>query len=177
MLAVLRKMSYNGNVFVSRVIEKYHKVYSFTFEPRLLINLQFPIDISCFRPPTKLREDNVFTRVCLSINSRGESHVTIIHDSLDLTVQLPPPHIGPHWTGTPVSDIWWPSLGACSNLFTSGHPPVLTSGGYSSTTVGASGQYASYWNVFLFYHCIHLVFEFSNRIDSGNFDLQKLVMW
>ena len=153
MPAVLRKMSYNGNVFVSRVIEKY-KVYSFTFEPRLLINLQFPIDISCCRPPTKLREDNVFTRVCLSVNSRGHPmwQLSMIHWTLRYNPH--PPHIGPHWTGTPVSDIWWPSLGACSNLFTSGHPPVLTSGGYSSTTVGASGQYASYWNVFLFYHWI-----------------------
>ena len=92
MPSVLRKMSYNGNVFVSRVIEKYHKVYSFTFEPRLLINLQSPIHISCCRAPTKLREDNVFTRVCLSI------HVIIIHNALDLTVQPPLPrtHIGLH---------------------------------------------------------------------------------
>ena len=57
--------------------------------------------------------------VCLFI---GEgSHVTIIHDALDPTIQWLPP--GPHCTGTPSpvpprSDIWWPRLEACSNLFT-----------------------------------------------------------
>ena len=30
----------------------------------------------------------------------------------------------PHWTGTPASDIWWPSLENCSNLFTSGRTPT-----------------------------------------------------
>ena len=41
---------------------------------------------------TKLREGNVFICVCLSFCSKGNSHGTITHDALDLTVQ-PPPHI------------------------------------------------------------------------------------
>ena len=47
-----------------------------------------------YRPQTKLREGNVFICVCLSFGSRGNSHVTITHDALDLTVQSPP-HIRP----------------------------------------------------------------------------------
>ena len=77
----------------------------------------------------------------------GKFHVTITHDALDLTVHSPsppcplpetlnltvqvpletwdltvqPPSLGsldmePHCTGTP-SDIWWPRLDTCSNLF------------------------------------------------------------
>ena len=43
-----------------------------------------------YRPPSKLREGNVFSRVCLSIH-RGGSLATITHDALDLTVQGPSP--------------------------------------------------------------------------------------
>ena len=72
--------------------------------------------------------------VCLSFCLEG-SHVTIAHDALDLTV-LPPPHPGPFQTwemGTPrlpsdmehenppATDIWWPSLLTCSNLFIGPH--------------------------------------------------------
>ena len=48
-----------------------------------------------YRPPTKLRECNVFSRVCLSISlstGGGGSHVTTTHDSLTLTVQGSPSH-------------------------------------------------------------------------------------
>ena len=41
-----------------------------------------------YRPPTKLREGNVFIPVYLSVH-RG-SHVTIAHDALDITVQGTP---------------------------------------------------------------------------------------
>ena len=55
-----------------------------------------------YRPPTELREGNVFYRVCLSFClSMGGSHVTITY-ALDFTVHslLPPPH--PHIRrGTP----------------------------------------------------------------------------
>ena len=50
----------------------------------------------------------------------------------------PSRHKGPDLTMAPASDIWWPSLEICSNLFTGPHytgpllPPVLTSGGYWS---------------------------------------------
>ena len=60
---------------------------------------------------------------------------------MDLTVQEPP-----------VSDIWWPSLETCSNLFTLG--PNVHWCWYlvavDTCMFGASGQYdASYWNAFL----------------------------
>ena len=65
--------------------------------------------------------------ICLYM---GGVHVTITHDVLDLTVQSPWP---PPLDRDPLaSDIWWPSLEACSNLFTSGPLLVLTSGGYWS---------------------------------------------
>ena len=71
----------------------------------------------------------------------GGSQITISNDALELTVQAPslltpPPDMGPHWTGSPTqlhplldmephwkgislaSDIWWPSLETCLNLFT-----------------------------------------------------------
>ena len=66
----------------------------------------------------------VFSRVCPSFCRAGGSHVTIAHDALDLTVQgipaPPPPWISDLCTGPPsaASDIWWPTLETCSNLFT-----------------------------------------------------------
>ena len=63
----------------------------------------------------------------------GGSHVTIVHDALDLTVQGLS-SVGPPRHGTSASDIWWSSLDTCSNFFTSGSPsPCLTFGGYWST--------------------------------------------
>ena len=48
------------------------------------------LTITCYyRPPTKLWEGNVFTRVCLSVH-RGFP-CDHYHDSLDLTVQGPQP--------------------------------------------------------------------------------------
>ena len=106
-----------------------------------------------YRPPTKLGEGNVLTRVCLSVHRgrRGAMWpLPVIHwtslyrpspwprpcsSTWDLTVR------GCLWTlgltvqGPLTSDIWWTSLETCSNLFTSGHLPlpVLTSDGYRST--------------------------------------------
>ena len=43
-----------------------------------------------YHPPTKLREGNVFSSVCLSVSHsahRSGSQMTITHDVLDLTVQ------------------------------------------------------------------------------------------
>ena len=51
----------------------------------------------------------------------GGSQVTITHDTLDLILQppLPSPGSGPGPDPShPVSDIWWPLLKTCSNLFT-----------------------------------------------------------
>ena len=77
-----------------------------------------------YRPPTKLREYNVFSRVCLSVRWGGSPvtdpwciglhcsglprHGTLVYmppipsppRTWDLTVQEPP-----------ANDIWWPSLG------------------------------------------------------------------
>ena len=67
----------------------------------------------CCRLPTKLRESNVFSRVCLSFCSRGWGgvpDVTIAHHALDLTIQWrppgsshtrPAPDIRPHSKGPP----------------------------------------------------------------------------
>ena len=51
-----------------------------------------------YRPPTKLREDNVFSRVCPSFCPRGQeggSHVTITHGVLVLHLTLQAPSLGP----------------------------------------------------------------------------------
>ena len=45
-----------------------------------------------YRPPTKLQEDKVFSRVCLSVHwGEGRFQVTIAHDTLD---PPPPPQHG-----------------------------------------------------------------------------------
>ena len=80
-----------------------------------------------YRPPTKLREGNVFTRVLSVILFTGDGgpNVSITYDALDLTIERPPspnPSSG-HRTSlyrdtacpTPASDIWWPGLKICSN--------------------------------------------------------------
>ena len=53
------------------------------------------IAMTFYRLSTKLRKGNVFSRVCLSVSlTKGSPHVTITHDTLDLTTQgpLPVPH-------------------------------------------------------------------------------------
>ena len=47
------------------------------------------LETNCYyRLPTKLREGNVFTGVCLSVG-QGDPHVTITDDALDLTPLAP----------------------------------------------------------------------------------------
>ena len=75
-----------------------------------------------YRQLIELRKGNVsVVSVCHSVPTGGP-HVTITHDALDLTVfPLPPPDLGPSQSQSqpdPASDIWWPSLKICSNLFT-----------------------------------------------------------
>ena len=76
-----------------------------------------------------MQEGNVLTGVCLSFS--WGPHVTIIHDALELTVQAPlqtwgmrtlgsHPEMG-HGDSHLASDIWWPSLETCSNLFIGPH--------------------------------------------------------
>ena len=49
------------------------------------------IAMTFYRLSTKLRKGNVFSRVCLSVSlTKGSPHVTITHDTLDLTTQGPP---------------------------------------------------------------------------------------
>ena len=49
------------------------------------------IAMTFYRLSTKLRKSNVFSRVCLSVClTKGSPHVTITHDTLDLTTQGPP---------------------------------------------------------------------------------------
>ena len=45
------------------------------------------INLYCYRPPTKLWKDNVFSRVCVSrIRGQRGSQVTITHNALYLTI-------------------------------------------------------------------------------------------
>ena len=87
-----------------------------------------------YRPPTKLREGNVFTHVCLFVQ-RG-SHVTITHNALDLIVRLPHPALDIRH-GTPLpnpSPIPTHPPPPCQtwNWPLSSAPPLLgTSGGHN----------------------------------------------
>ena len=136
----------------------------------------------------KFQEGNVFSRVCLQFCLGGEFHVTIAHDSSDLTIQElhlsvplckePPsplqscpssplqscPSLSLQSCPSLANDIWWPTQETCWNLFTLGPPPlVLTSAGYWSTYGRSpSGRYASYWNAFL----LQLSFTFWAEIDD-----------
>ena len=60
--------------------------------------LLLPPNFYC--PPTKLRESNVFSPVCLSVWQQGGPHVTIIHDAISqLRVMFEPrpgPRLSPH---------------------------------------------------------------------------------
>ena len=71
--------------------------YDLTLPISLLLGVLRYISLSHFqtmyfyRPPPKLREGNVFSRVCLSVchSLHRGSHVTITLDALDLTIQWP----------------------------------------------------------------------------------------
>ena len=112
----------------------------------------------------KLREGNVFGRVCLSVHREEGSMWTL-------------PMIGPHctapprtesWPRPPASDIWLPRLESCSNVFPSGPSPHCWHlvAGYKWW---ASGWYASYWNAvlsppanvvcegYVFYTCLSVI--------------------
>ena len=77
------------------------------------------LETNCYyRRPTKLREGNVFTGVCLSVG-QGDPHMTITDDALDLTPLAPWYQTWDPLTsylGPPASDIWW-SLETCLSLF------------------------------------------------------------
>ena len=102
--------------------------------------------LRCYRPPTKLREGNVFTGICI-LMGRGSSHVTITHDALaSLYRPLTLSHQHQNWDIPPFSDIrlgtyhlatdiWQQTLETCLNLFTWG-PPGVTSGGVCQSTYG-----------------------------------------
>ena len=123
-----------------------------------------------YRQPTKLREGSVFTRVCVCVCVCPEGWVPCDHYLGNIgphcTGPTPPPDIGPHCTGTPT-----PPCGHGTSLYRNPHTLLVTSGGNQWRSVqtvhfrtppvdiylvaievclvGASGQYASYWNAFL----------------------------
>ena len=114
-----------------------------------------------YRPPTKLREGNVVTCVCLSVHS-GVPHVILpmVHwTSLYRTPPLPDmihgdPQPQPR---TPARDILWSSLETCSNLFIGPHTSLYSTPPYSTDiwcplkhVQLASRGYASYWDASLF---------------------------
>ena len=92
----------------------------------------------------ELREGNIFTLVYLL----ECPHVTIIYDTLEPTVQHPPPAMTSQTSdlGPPARDIWWPSLETYSNLFICG-PPIGTDIWWPKLAQLASGRYASYLNI------------------------------
>ena len=71
---------------------------SFTVHPRTKQHAK----VFCYHPPTKLRKGNVFSHICVCLG-RGDSHVTVTHDTLDLAAQrpLPPLDMGPYCTCPP----------------------------------------------------------------------------
>ena len=73
---------------------------------------------------------------------------------------LCPPDMGPHLTGTPASDIWYPRLVTCSNFFSWGPQPGTSADIWWLLKYVwlAREQFASYRNAFL------LLFE---RLLSG----------
>ena len=79
-----------------------------------------------YRSLKKLHEGKAFSHVYLSI--QGWGCCMWPSPMMDLTSLYKAP---------PASDIWWPRLETCSNLFTWKHPPppalLLTSGGYCSS--------------------------------------------
>ena len=114
-----------------------------------------------YRPPMKLREGNVLSRVSLSVH--GGPHVTLTHDALNLTIQGPSWHCPPppghdqtcstwnHCAGT--LQYWYLKVETL-HLFKLVHlmpvTLVLPSCDYWSTCIrSASARYISYWNVFL----------------------------
>ena len=101
------------------------------------------MDRIVFLPPTKV----IFSG--MSVCPHCGRHVTINHDDLDLTIQVPPPPIlssEPH-TRTHfwhlARDIWWSRHESCSNLQIPWCWYLVI--GYLSR------QYASYLNAFLFF--------------------------
>ena len=76
-----------------------------------------------YRPKTMLREGNVFTGVCLSVNlSMGEGVRS--HGRVTPAIPYPSPDTLSSGYPTPSIDIWWSSLETCSsNLFTWGPTP------------------------------------------------------
>ena len=83
---------------------------------------QYCFALHIYRSPAKWRKGNVLIRVCQCVCPQGGTHVAIKHDALDLTVQGPSPSLysaPSHSSPYPASDIWWPRMEACLNLFTS----------------------------------------------------------
>ena len=81
--------------------------------------IKFSFSKFFLRPSRKLREGNVFSRVGLSV-CRGvpcDHYPWCIKPHF---IGLPPPDMDVTGQGPPGSDVWWPSLETCSNLFTSG---------------------------------------------------------
>ena len=124
--------------------------------PRLIILLARSFLFHYYRPPTRLREGNVFSRVCHSVHrGGGGSPCDITHGALDLTVQptglglsplqtwdppSPPPDMGPPRPWPPLvtsGDHHWRPGQTCSlDLTVQSPPPILISSGLHRSTYG-----------------------------------------
>ena len=88
----------------------------------------------------EFREGKVFSCVCPQTRPPQTSDLG-----------LPTPHGPGPGPISSATDIWWPQLEACSNLFTWGPPPQNGIWLLPLKHVWfASDRYSSYWNVFLF---------------------------
>ena len=133
--------------------------------------------------PTELLEGNVFSYVCVCHSlcpQGGEGWVPCDHYPWCIVPHYSPP-LPKHQTWDPLpqtpttsSDIWWLPLETCSILFTWGPTPpnwcwylVAVEG----VTVSSGGQYASYWNSFLFFFW-NLVISSFQVIEKKAFQLK-----
>ena len=99
----------------------------------------FAFSWHCHRPPTKLREGNVFSRVCLSvIGLIGLHHTGTPLSTCPLLLDM-----GTHWTS---GGLDWRPFQTCP---LEDPPPVLPSGGYWRTYCWQAWPYASYWSTAL----------------------------
>ena len=146
----------------------------------------------------KLREGNVFTRMCLS--TRGGTYMTTTHNELDLTVQPPtsaamapswhgpslysdqPPHMGLHCTVTPclwhlvaiTGDL---PIQTCSFKDPPAHHQCWHLVAIEVCTVGTGDWYASYWNVFIYLRSRDMVLFAPRLINMWYRNVDNEVFW
>ena len=116
--------------------EQLHELFSLCYHEKWVRNPLLP-------PATKLRQGNVFTRVCDSVHRRGEG--VFVRETL---LDRDPPNRDPSWTENPPRMDRDPPYGQKppgQRPDRQKPPPCMVT----------SGRYASYWNAFLLNFSIH----------------------